>query len=177
MLGSCETSADPLALFDEARMAWPMWVAWPRVSFVLRGRPPTGPIPSPNWYLACGPEALFDCSAMYFEGSFDMGQTPDMRFYSPWTIREGSKGFQVEDATGFPLLYVPFEDEASRAIANKRMNMKQARALALKITQMMNDLDRLRSAIDKATDSGKLKQPIGRPDTTSAAALTGTRPN
>jgi len=106
-----------------------------------------------------------------------MSQTPDMRFYSPWTILEGSKGFQVEDATGFPLLYVPFDDEASRAIANKRMNMKQARALALKITQMMNDLDRLRSAIDKATDSGKLNRPIGRPDTTSGAALTGTRPN
>jgi hypothetical protein len=88
-----------------------------------------------------------------------MSQTPDMRFYSPWTILEGGKGFQVEDATGFPLLYVPFDDEASRAIANKRMNKKQAMALALKITQMMNDLDKLRSAIDRAAGTPKIGPP------------------
>ena len=42
-----------------------------------------------------------------------MSQIADMRFYSsgPWTILKGSKSFQVEDATGFPLLNVPFEDE------------------------------------------------------------------
>ena len=88
-----------------------------------------------------------------------MSQTPDMRFYSPWTILEGGKGFQVEDATGFPLLYVPFDDEASRTIANKRMNKKQARALALKITQMMNDLDKLRSAIERAAGTPKMTPP------------------
>jgi hypothetical protein len=46
-----------------------------------------------------------------------MGQTPNMQLYDPWTIRQGNKVFQLEDASGFPLFYVPFEDEATLAIA------------------------------------------------------------
>jgi hypothetical protein len=62
-------------------------------------------------------------------------------------------------------MYVPFEDEASRALASKRMNKKQAKALAVKITQMMNDLDKLKSAIDKAAGTVKIAPPPRRPVT------------
>jgi hypothetical protein len=89
-----------------------------------------------------------------------MSQTPDIEVSGPWKIHEGSKGFQLEDATGFPLLYVPFEDDAALAIAHKRMNKKQAKEMAAKITMMMNDLDMFRSAIDKAIATPKLSQPI-----------------
>jgi len=92
-----------------------------------------------------------------------MGQTPDMRFYSPWTIREGTRGFQVVDATGFPLFYVPFEDEATRAIAEKRMSKKQAQAMTAKILQMMNTLEQFQRAVDKQAGSERLSQPIRSP--------------
>ncbi|WP_413991296.1 hypothetical protein ACMDCR_04085 [Labrys okinawensis] len=92
-----------------------------------------------------------------------MGQTPDMRFYSPWTVREGARGFQVVDATGFPLFYVPFEDEAARAIAEKRMSKKQAQAMTSKILQMMNTLEQFQRAVDKQAGSERLNQPIRSP--------------
>ncbi len=94
-----------------------------------------------------------------------MGLTPDMRFYSPWTIREGARGFQVLDATGFPLFYVPFEDEASRAIAEKRMSRKQAHAMTAKILQMMNTLDQFQRAVDKQAGTERLSLPIRSPAT------------
>ncbi|CAM5774034.1 hypothetical protein LMIY3S_04377 [Labrys miyagiensis] len=94
-----------------------------------------------------------------------MGQTPDMRFYSPWTVREGARGFQVVDATGFPLFYVPFEDEAARAIAEKRMSKKQAQAMTSKILQMMNTLDQFQRAVDKQADAQRVSQPIRTPVT------------
>ena len=89
-----------------------------------------------------------------------MGQTPDMRFYSPWTVREGARGFQVLDATGFPLFYVPFEDEAARAIAEKRMSRKQAKAMTDKILRMMNTLNQFQRAVGEQADIKRLNQPI-----------------
>jgi hypothetical protein len=94
-----------------------------------------------------------------------MGQTPDMRFYSPWTVREGARGFQVVDATGFPLFYVPFEDEAARAIAEKRMSKKQAKAMTAKILQMMNTLDQFQRAVGKQVGSDRVSPPLRLPIT------------
>jgi hypothetical protein len=99
-----------------------------------------------------------------------MSQTPDMEFSGPWAIHEGTKGFQLEDATGFPLLYVPFEDDAILAIAHKRMNKKQAKEMATKITMLMNDLDMFRSAIDKAIAAPKMSQPIRLADRSQTRA-------
>jgi hypothetical protein len=100
-----------------------------------------------------------------------MGQTPDMRFYSPWTVREGARGFQVVDATGFPLFYVPFEDEASRAIAEKRMSRKQAEAMTLKILAMMNTLDQFQRAVGKQAGTPHLAQPIRAPATSPSGGV------
>jgi len=100
-----------------------------------------------------------------------MGQTPDMRFYSPWTIREGARGFQVFDATGFPLFYVPFEDEAARAIAEKRMSRKQAQAMASRILLMMNKLDQFKSAVDKQAGGPRLDQAVGSVATATRSGM------
>ncbi len=69
------------------------------------------------------------------------------------------------DATGFPLFYVPFEDEATRAIAEKRMSKKQAQAMTAKILQMMNTLDQFQRAVDKEAGAQRLSQPIRSPMT------------
>lgn len=98
-----------------------------------------------------------------------MSQTPDIRFYTPWTVREGPRGLQVVDATGFPLFYVPFEDEAARAIAEKRMSKKQAKAMAAKITQVMNTLEQFQQAVDKQAATQRMSQPVR----TAAAASNG----
>jgi hypothetical protein len=99
-----------------------------------------------------------------------MSQTPDMEFSGPWKIHEGSKGFQLEDATGFPLLYVPFEDDAALAIAHRRMNKKQAKEMAAKVMMLMNDLNIFRSAIDKAIAAPKMTPPIRLADRSQARA-------
>ena len=86
-----------------------------------------------------------------------MNQIADLQYCGPLQIREGSTGFQVEDATGLSLFYVPFEDDFARAMARKRMNRKQARSTALKVMITLVELHSFRAAIDKATELwGKL---------------------
>ena len=67
--------------------------------------------------------------------------TPDRAFPKPWSIVEVGECFKVVDATGFPVCYVYFEDEAGRADRTQRPNRKQAGALTSKIAQLPELLD------------------------------------
>ena len=57
--------------------------------------------------------------------------TPDRRFPRPWRVRESGESFIVEDANGFPVAFIYFEDEKSRADVSHRMNRYQAERIAL----------------------------------------------
>ena len=63
-------------------------------------------------------------------------QTPDRRFPRPWRVRESGESFIVEDATGFPVAFIYFEDEKSRADVSHRMNRYQAERIAWAIARI-----------------------------------------
>ena len=67
--------------------------------------------------------------------------TKDRAFPKPWSIVEVGESFKVVDATGFPVYFVYFEDEAGRADRTQRPNRKQTGALASKIAQLPDLLD------------------------------------
>jgi hypothetical protein len=88
-----------------------------------------------------------------------MNQIADLQYCGPLQIREGGTGFQVEDASGRSLFYVPFEDDFAQAMARRRMNRKQARATALKVMITLAELHTFRAAIDKVVADQSL-QPL-----------------
>lgn len=61
---------------------------------------------------------------------------PRRRFTRPWKVEENRESFVVQDATGFPLVYVYFEDEAVRANTLKRMSKDEARRIATRVAQL-----------------------------------------
>lgn len=65
-----------------------------------------------------------------------MSQTEDHKFRAPFRTIEEGESVRVVDASGMPICYIYFEDEASRALITNRMNRKQALAIASKIAQL-----------------------------------------
>ena len=63
-------------------------------------------------------------------------QTPDRNWPRPWAIIEEGESFRVVDANGFPVCYIYYEEESSRAFNMKRPNRKQAAALASRIAKI-----------------------------------------
>jgi hypothetical protein len=57
------------------------------------------------------------------------------RFPPPWRAVETPGGWQVEDATGFPVAYV-YGDDRPKGASDHRMTADQARRIALGIARL-----------------------------------------
>ena len=62
-----------------------------------------------------------------------MSETEDHTFRRPWRKIEEGESVRVVDAGGFPICYIYFDDESSRASNTRRMNRKQAHIVANRI--------------------------------------------
>jgi hypothetical protein len=60
------------------------------------------------------------------------------RFPKPWTVIENHESFEVQDATGFPLAYLYFEDDFKRnwAVIKGRLTKDEARRIAYAIARL-----------------------------------------
>lgn len=60
------------------------------------------------------------------------------RFPKPWTIRENPESYIVQDATGFPIAYLYFEDDFKRnwAMPEGRLTKDEARRIAHGIARL-----------------------------------------
>jgi len=58
------------------------------------------------------------------------------RFPPPWAVEEMPESFIVTDATGQPLAYLYFEDEAVRQRTMRRLTKDEARRIALGIARL-----------------------------------------
>lgn len=58
------------------------------------------------------------------------------RFPAPWTVIEMAEAFVVEDASGFRLVYLYFEDEPTRRTMQNRLTRDEARRIAIGIARL-----------------------------------------
>lgn len=60
------------------------------------------------------------------------------RFPKPWTVVENTESFEVQDANGYPLAYLYFEDDFKRnwAVIKGRLTKDEARRIANAIARL-----------------------------------------
>ena len=58
------------------------------------------------------------------------------RFPPPWKVVDTPGGWQVIDATGFPIAYVYGEDRGGRDVADQGMTKEEARRIAVNIAKL-----------------------------------------
>ena len=58
------------------------------------------------------------------------------RLKSPWRAVRSGEAFIVEDANGYPILYIYFEDEPTRASTMGRMSSDMARRVARNVARL-----------------------------------------
>lgn len=61
---------------------------------------------------------------------------PGRRFPPPWTVAELDACFRVDDATGFPITYVYFDDRQTDIIHGGKMTRDEARRIASNIAKL-----------------------------------------
>jgi hypothetical protein len=65
-----------------------------------------------------------------------MSAPPARRFPAPWQAVELEDAFCVQDANGFPVAYVYFDDDAQQRAGSDRMSRTEARRMAVRIAAL-----------------------------------------
>ena len=65
-----------------------------------------------------------------------MTELPARRFPAPWQAVEFEEAYCIQDANGFPVAYVYFDDAAQQRAGSDRMSRAEARRMAVRIAAL-----------------------------------------